>query len=95
MSIYVWCGCASVVPGKRVVGMYACVHFICCVLCYVISGCACIEHAMRVCHMSVQRCYVCTCDSTRAYVQYVWLCLCVSYCTCLGAYIYIYYVLRL
>ena len=42
---------------------------------------------MRVCHVGVQTCFVCTCESTCAYIEYVvfmfvckLLCLYVSYC---------------
>ena len=50
---------------------------------------------MRVCHMSVQRCCVCACESICAYVQYVvfvfvfkLLCLYVSYCVWVRVYVF-------
>ena len=86
----VGCGCASVVPGEGCTYMCVCaLHLLCVVgVTYMsIVDVRVLSMHMRVCHTSVQRCCVCTCESVCAYVQYVvlvfvykLLCLHTSYC---------------
>ena len=46
MGVYVWCGCASVVPGEGCTYVCVCAFHLLCVIgvTYVICGCACIEN---------------------------------------------------
>ena len=79
MGVYVWCGCASVVPREGCTYVCVCAFHLLCVVgvVYVICGCACIEHA----HASVPH------ECPKVLCVHVRVCVCVCVCACWCVYV--------